>query len=65
VDPSLKLRQFTTISKSKVKDVKLIQCNCVCRAAKYKNRGYAEDVKDQVAKQLGLSIDDTQQEAVE
>ena len=40
-------------------------CNCVCEEAEENNGRFIEDVKNEIAKQLGLSVDDGQNEHVE
>lgn len=55
-------RRIPTTRVPKVKDYGTTLCNCVCTAAEEQNREFIDDVKSEIARQLGLSIDDEQNE---
>lgn len=49
-------------SRSKAKDFQTAQCHCFCEAAEGRNRALVQEVKDEIVKQLGLSIEGEENE---
>jgi hypothetical protein len=64
-DVHVKHRRMVVTSGPRYRDYEMFLCNCVCEAAETKNRRLLEEVKVEIAEQLGLSIGENQNEAVE
>lgn len=61
-DKSPTIRRIRTTHIPKVKAGGITWCNCVCDMAEETNRGFVQEVKDEIVKQLGLSVEDEENE---